>query len=54
MQTAQLIENTISTRRRDVVIRKWYCGGYFVEGSGGLLQIQFAEAGDSLRAAVYL
>lgn len=54
METSRLIESTISARRRDVVIRKWYREGYFVEEWGGLLQIQLMEAGESLRAAVYL
>jgi hypothetical protein len=38
----------------DVVARKWYREGYFIEGRGVLTQIQFAQADDSLCAAVYI
>ena len=48
------IENTISARRGYVVSRKWYREGYLIEGQGILQQIQFAEASDSLCAAVYI
>src|SRR6266508_93258 len=54
MKGTRLINNTISARREKVVSRKWYREGYFSEGWKGLLRIQFAEAGDSLRAAVYI
>jgi len=31
IKTARLIENTISAEQGDVVSRKWYWEGYFVE-----------------------
>ena len=49
-----MIENTISAGKGYVVSQKWYREGYFIEGWGVLLQIQFAQAGDSLCAAVYI
>jgi hypothetical protein len=37
-----------------VVSRKWYREGYFIEGGGVLVLIRFAQADDSLYAAVYI
>jgi hypothetical protein len=34
MKTARLIENTIAAGQGDVVSRKGYRGGYFIEGRG--------------------
>lgn len=36
MKTSRLIENTISVGREDVVSRKWYREGYFVEEWEGI------------------
>lgn len=32
MKTSRLVESTISAGREDVVSRKWYREGYFIEG----------------------
>lgn len=34
MKTSRRIENTIAVRKTDVVTRKWYREGYFVEKWG--------------------
>jgi|GEM_PF-3254067 hypothetical protein len=52
MKTSWLIENTLSARRRNVVSRKWYWEGYFVEG-GVLEEIQSAEACNSLHVSIF-
>jgi len=54
IKTAWLIENTISAEQGDVVSRKWYREGYFIEEGGVLAQIQFVQADDNLCAAVYI
>ena len=51
IKTARLVENTISAEQGDVVSRKWYREGYFIEEGGVLTQIQFVQADDNRYAA---
>jgi hypothetical protein len=52
MKTSWLIENTLSGRSGNVVSRKWYWEGYFVE-EGVLEEIQFVKACRLLHASIY-